>query len=139
MPNVLVISTLFLVTGIFISIVDCFGVFKNKKVSRAIGTIGLIFIMVSIIFGFLIYGFGYTVKYETKLIKDFEFVKTPYSLIIDTPYRTKKLDDIKYYNLYDYEKNLRVVLVKGYNSYGLKVRDEIKVGLKDTKDEIYNY
>lgn len=111
-------SSVFLIIGILICITGY--IRFNDKLKH----IGAVITFITLFVGFITLGGSIPVKKDKERINDYEYIQTPYHVIIDTKHETKIIDQIKYYNK---EESIKVYRMKKWNSYNLKTHDYIIV------------
>lgn len=126
---ILVISAFVLVLSIIVIILSTFRYIDSG--TKFLGWIGVI---VSLWFGFVLFGLGAdvnTVKTEVKAT-DYEIVDSKYHLMIDTEEDVEVIDDVTMFKKFKDCKNFKVYKVVKENSYGLE--NSVEYVIKPVKE-----
>lgn len=122
MSIVLVISSIALVIGIGCLLLD----YLNND--EDFGAVGIVLILLSIGFGFVMLGTVAPVEEKKVSIRDYEIFKSSYRVIVDTNKGQFTSTDMKYQDIA--KDNIKVFQVKNINSYGFTINDSIEIERK---------
>jgi len=125
MSTYLIVCILIAVASIILAIV---GFSIDNEVMSIFGTA---FFILTLLFGFGLFGGLVPTETEKTEIEDYEIVKTDNSVIIDSEFETRTFKLMKYSDLT--RDDIKVLHIRKYNSYGTKLESGIKI--KEIKEE----